>query len=157
MAGGEQHRGRVRSGEQVVQALPGCRVADVVGHLPARGRLPKLIRERLRQAGRAERGRGVGGVAGGEQVHPPPGVGPARLFRGGHGRRVRGVFGRSVEVDAAHGVRHVQLVLERERDLFGAADDQEVVGDLAGIGRRRANERQVILGHRSQPHANVGH
>src|SRR5690348_3974795 len=123
MAGGEQDTGSVRPGQQVVKALPGGGLADVRGDLPAFPR-EQVVGDRLHQPRRAERCRGVAGIPYAEEVHPlirwRRGGG---AFRSGRGLRIRGIFVRCGEVEAADRVRDIELILEREWNLVRAADD----------------------------------
>ena len=42
-----------------------------------------------------------------------------------------------VEMNAAHGVLHIELILKTKRNRLGVADDEKIVRHLVGIGRTR--------------------
>ena len=105
--------------------------------LPARGLGGKGGAERLDELFGGELGRVIARVGDAEKG------GAARqldtiLFCGVDAGRVVGVFLQRVEMDAADRILDVELVLESVGDGIGAADDQQVVGNLVGIGRARA-------------------
>ena len=105
--------------------------------LPARGLGGKGGAERLDELFGGELGRVIARVGDAEKG------GAARqldtiLFCGVDAGRVVGVFLQRIEMEAADRILDVELVLELVGDGIGAADDQQVVGNLVGIGRARA-------------------
>lgn len=64
-----------------------------------------------------------------------------------HAAGVIVVFFQGVEPNAADGVLHVNLILYVKRNLLGRGDNQQVIGDLVGVGRAGAGAeaREVLL------------
>jgi hypothetical protein len=85
----------------------------------------------------AEVGRRVVGVPHAEEGGPT-GQGQAAALGLDHAARVTGVLLRRVEVDAAHRVLHVELILDPVGDRLRVADDQQVVGHVVRVGRAGA-------------------
>ena len=131
----EQGRG-LRAPKQLHQpCLPGvCRRHSF--HRPVRPDPGHLLRQGPHQQFGALRGRRIIQVLHAEEA------GPARQgylpgFDQRHAAGVLRVLLQRFEVDAPHRVLHVELILEAIRDHLRVADDQQVVGDLVGVGWTR--------------------
>ena len=64
----------------------------------------------------------------------PPRQGHLAGFGQHHAAGVLRVLLQRVEMDAPHRILHVELILEAIRDRLRVAGDQQVVGDLVGVG-----------------------
>ncbi len=76
-------------------------------------------------------------------LHPEKGC-PARenhfpLLGHHHASGILGVLFQGSEVNATHGILHVELVLKPVRDLFRIADQEQVIGNLFRVGRAGAD------------------
>lgn len=133
VTGAEKDRGHVVATEQ--PAEPGLlRIVSENGfHLPVGLVAGNRGRERLDQVIGAELGGRVRGVAYSEER----GTARQPAFAGfgiDYALGVSGIVFELVEVDAAHGVLHVHLVLEAIGDRFRVADEKKVVGRLVRVG-----------------------
>ena len=149
----EQHVGAVRADEQVEEARLGRARADVRRRVPHAGVRTELVAERLDQPGRAQCRGGVVRMARGEQLQASSrgGLCAARgvvALGRDHGRGVGRVGRRVRQVQPPDRVRDAELVLELERDLLGAADQEQVVGHHVRIDHRRPRpvaREEVVL------------
>ena len=148
VAGGKQERRRVIPAEQPAQAGLVGLLVHAGSHLPCRLVGGKVRGQRLDQVLGAETGGGIPIVSDAEErglAGQRPRLARKLARLGGHDRlRVAGVAVervRPVEPEAAHGVLHVELILEAEGDLLGAGQDQQIVRCPGWVHRARLAAR----------------
>ena len=144
---GEEQVGSLGAGQQGPQPVLGGVCADEGPDRP--GPVAQRGRERRDQVLAAQGRRRVVVVASGEEGQPS-GSG-ARILGFGRDdvRGVSGIAGDVVEVDPSDRVLYVQLVLDLERDLVRATDEQQVIRNDVRVDRSRSGvvtAEEILLG-----------